>query len=73
MIESLVEDYGEELVLLALKKSLEAGKRNLNYTKGTLKNWKRDGIKAVNDIEEKEQKSSSTKVTLTKDGTFKIN
>ena len=32
-----------------------------------------DGIKAVNDIEEKEQKSSSTKVTLTKDGTFKIN
>ena len=58
VIENLIKDYGEELVLSALKKSLEAGKRNLNYTKGTLRNWKRDGIKTVEDVKEnkKEEK-----------------
>lgn len=51
VIESLVEDYGEELVLKALQKSLEAGKRNLNYAKGTLRNWKRDGT-SIEDLKE---------------------
>ena len=69
VIETLVEAYGNGLVLEALKKSLEAGKRNLNYTKGTLKNWKRDGIKTLEEIKE----ASQSKVTKSEDGTFKIN
>ncbi len=69
VIETLVETYGNGLVLEALKKSLEAGKRNLNYTKGTLKNWKRDGIKILEEIKE----TSKSKVTKSEDGSFKIN
>lgn len=49
-----VEDIGSELVIEALKKSIEAEK-NYNYAKGIMKNWKRSDIKTLKDVEEEDK------------------
>lgn len=43
-------DMGSELVIEALKLSLEAEK-NFNYAKGIMRNWKQSDIKTLEDIE----------------------
>lgn len=43
-------DMGSELVIEALKLSLEAEK-NFNYAKGIMRNWKQSDIKTLDDIE----------------------
>ena len=55
---NLKEKYGEDLVLCALKKSLEAGKTSMNYYKGILKNWKDDGIDTVEKAMSESKKDS---------------
>ncbi|NLW90015.1 MAG: DUF4373 domain-containing protein [Syntrophomonadaceae bacterium] len=51
----LVKEYGDELVLLALKESITRGIRTLKYIRGILTNWGGLGIKSVQDAEEHER------------------
>lgn len=37
------EEYGVEWTLLAMKQAVLANKRSLNYVRGVLQNWRRDG------------------------------
>ena len=44
-IKSWRETFSTEMILLAIDRAAEAGKRNWTYVDGTLRGWKRDGIK----------------------------
>ena len=55
-IELLVNKYTEDIVLLAFKKTIEAGKKSLNYTKAILKHWEEDGLKTIEDIKNQDNK-----------------
>ena len=49
-IEHWIVDLNEELVIEALKKTVEAEKP-YNYAKGILRNWIKKGIKTLADVE----------------------
>ena len=53
-LELLVSKYSNEVVLYAFKKTSEAGKKSLNYTKGILKNWEQDNLKTLDEIKQQE-------------------
>lgn len=44
-IKSWRKTFSTEMILLAIDRAAEAGKRNWTYVDGTLRGWKRDGIK----------------------------
>lgn len=44
-IKSWRDTFSTEMILLAIDRAAEAGKRNWTYVDGTLRGWKRDGIK----------------------------
>ena len=44
-VKSWMETFSTEMILLAIDRAAEAGKRNWTYVDGTLRGWKRDGIK----------------------------
>lgn len=58
-LSTLQDKYGEDLLLYALKKTLEANKTTMNYYKGILKNLEQDGIKTLSDIKEKNKTKKS--------------
>ena len=43
-VKSWRETFSTEMILLAIDRAAEAGKRNWTYVEGTLRGWKRDGI-----------------------------
>lgn len=47
--------YGTEMILLAIDKAAEAGKRSWNYINGILSGWQRDGLRTPGDVEANEQ------------------
>lgn len=49
-IKSWRETFSTEMILLAIDRAAEAGKRNWTYVDGTLRGWKRDGIKNPADV-----------------------
>lgn len=55
----ILSDYAKEmqpdLIILALKKAVEANKRTIQYIKGILNNWERKGIKTVIEAEKEEE------------------
>lgn len=51
ILESYLEDMPADLIILAMKKSVEANKRTIQYIKGILNNWNKKGIKTVLDAE----------------------
>ena len=55
ILESYLKDMEEEVIILAMKKSVEANKRNIQYIKAILNNWIKKGIKTVLDAENEEQ------------------
>src|SRR5699024_374649 len=55
-----IDEIGSELVLEALKKSIEAEK-NYNYAKGIMRNWKQNDVKSIQDMEEEERAFVSRK------------
>ena len=59
----LVEDYGHELVLAAMKISAKKEKRGIDYTEGILRRWRKDGVKTLDDARKhkKEFKRQTTK------------
>ena len=49
------QEYSTEMILLAIDKATEAGKRSWNYINGILSGWKRDGLRTPGDVEANEQ------------------
>lgn len=49
------QEYSTEMILLAIDKATEAGKRSWSYINGILSGWKRDGIRTPGDVEANEQ------------------
>ena len=49
-IEYWCNDLSPELVLEAMKRTLEQNKRNWKYTKGILKDWEHKGVKTLDDV-----------------------
>lgn len=54
-----LSDYAKEmpndLIILAMKKAVEADKRTIQYIKGILNNWHKKGIKTVLDAEKEDK------------------
>ena len=44
-----------DLIVLAMKKSVEANKRTIQYIKGILNNWSKKGIKTVIEAEKEDE------------------
>lgn len=49
------QDYSTEMILLAIDKAAEAGKRSWNYINGILSGWQRDGLRTPGDVAANEQ------------------
>ena len=49
------QEYSTEMILLAIDKATEAGKRSWSYINGILSGWKRDGLRTPGDVETNEQ------------------
>ncbi len=49
------EVFGTEMILLAINKAAESGKRSWNYINGILSGWQRDGIRTPGDVAANEQ------------------
>lgn len=50
------QEYSAEMILLAIDKAAEAGKRSWNYINGILSGWQRDGIRTPGDVSANEQR-----------------
>lgn len=50
------QEYSTEMILLAIDKAAEAGKRSWNYINGILSGWQRDGIQTPGDVSANEQR-----------------
>ncbi len=50
------QEYSTEMILLAIDKAAEAGKRSWNYINGILYGWQRDGIRTPGDVAANEQR-----------------
>ena len=50
------KEIDKELIILAMKKSVEANKRTIQYIKGILNNWCKQGIKTVLEAEQEDKK-----------------
>ncbi|MBP2075886.1 DnaD domain-containing protein [Oceanobacillus polygoni] len=55
-----IHDLGEDLVLHAMKKTLDRGKTNWNYTKAILTDWKSKGLLSLDQINLEEVKFKKT-------------
>jgi len=44
-----------ELIILAMKKAVEADKRTMQYIKGILNNWTKKGIKTISEAENEDK------------------
>ena len=49
-ISSWRQTFSADMILLAIDRAAEAGKRNWTYVDGTLRGWKRDGIKTPAEV-----------------------
>nr|DAI82315.1 MAG TPA: Replication initiation and membrane attachment [Caudoviricetes sp.] len=49
------QEYSTEMILLAIDKATESGKRSWSYINGILSGWKRDGLRTPGDVEANEQ------------------
>lgn len=49
------QEYSTEMILLAIDKAAEAGKRSWHYINGILSGWQRDGIQTPGDVSANEQ------------------
>lgn len=54
-LQKLRQEYSTEMILLAIDKAAEAGKRSWNYINGILSGWQRDGIRTPGDVAANEQ------------------
>ena len=50
------QEYSTEMILLAIDKAAEAGKRSWSYINGILSGWQQDGIRTPGDVAANEQR-----------------
>ena len=50
------QEYSTEMILLAIDKAAESGKRSWSYINGILSGWQRDGIRTPGDVAANEQR-----------------
>lgn len=55
ILSDYVKEMQIDLIILAMKKAVEANKRTIQYIKGILNNWSKKGIKTVIDAEREEE------------------
>lgn len=55
ILSSYAEEMQEDLIILAMKKAVEANKRTIQYIKGILNNWSKKGIKTVVEAEKEDE------------------
>lgn len=55
ILSSYAEEMSNELIMLAMKKSVEANKRTIQYIKAILNNWQKAGIKTVLQAEQEDE------------------
>lgn len=55
VLEDYAKDMSNELLILAMKKAVEADKRTIQYIKGILNNWSRKGIKTILEAEKEDK------------------
>lgn len=56
VFQDYATEMSEDLVILAMKRAIEANKKTINYIKGILNNWSKKGIKTVLEVEEEDRK-----------------
>ena len=56
VISGYLKDMEVDLILLAMKKAVSAKVRTLKYIEGILKNWQKDNIKTVLEVEQADEK-----------------
>lgn len=54
-IEELQQEYSDDLILRAIQISVINNAKKLSYVTGILKNWKKEGIKSVNEITKRDR------------------
>ena len=52
---SWLDDFSDELILYALKEAVLGQNRSLRYIQGILTRWKGEGVRCVQDVEEREK------------------
>lgn len=55
ILSSYAKDMPKDLIILAMKKSVEANKRTIQYIKAILNNWAKSGIKTVLEAEQEDR------------------
>lgn len=55
ILSDYAREIGKELVILAMKKSVVANKRTIQYIKGILNNWSKKGIKTLLEAEKEDE------------------
>ena len=55
ILTDYAEDMQEDLIILAMKKAVEANVRTIQYIKGILNNWSKKGIKTVVEAEKEDE------------------
>ncbi len=55
VLSDYAKDMSEDLIMLAMKKAVEANKRTIQYIKGILNNWERKGIKTVIEAQKEDE------------------
>ena len=63
ILGDFLKEMDYEVVIFAMKKAVEANVRTIQYIKGTLNNWSKQGIKTLLEAEEESQKFSKSKNT----------
>ena len=66
ILSTYANEMPKDLIILALKKAVEANKRTIQYVKGILNNWSKNGIKTLIEAEE-EEKEFRARNTITKE------
>ena len=62
-IEEYQKQISEELIIEAIKRAVEAGKRNWKYTKGIINNWLSQGIKTLAEVQQNDEAFKKAKET----------
>lgn len=63
VLSSYAKEMSVDLVILAMKKAVEANKRSIQYIKGILNNWNKKGIKTVVEAEQEDERFRNKNAT----------
>ena len=63
VLSSYSKDMPNDLIILAMKKAVEANIRTIQYIKGILNNWSKKGIKTVIEAEKEDEQFKNKNAT----------